>query len=125
MFDMDFTLFQDFCLFAQRVATKKSGGALDMNSVTMIILGAAVVAVVAVIAYYIGSNLRKSALNREKTSSMSDHLAAFREATDEGSMTAAEFAAIKKHLAQKIMDEVKHDDSPNDPDNNSPVFIHR
>jgi hypothetical protein len=125
MFDTVFTLFQNFCLFAQRSAPKKLGGAIDMNSVTMIILGAAIVAAVAVIAYYIGSNLRKTALDKEKPLSLSDHLAAFREASDDGSMTAAEFAAIKKHLAQKIMDEVKQDDSPNDLDNNLPKFIPR
>ena len=125
MFDTAFILFQDFWLFAQRSAPKKPGGAFDMNSVTMMILGAAIIATVAVIAYYIASNLRKGAVEKEKPPSLSDHLAAFREAADEGAMTAVEFAAVKNHLARKIMDEVKQESTPNeqDDDDRFPVFI--
>ena len=109
MLDTAFILIQDFSLLAQRSAPKKPSGALDMKSVTMLILGVAIVAVFAVIAYYVGSYLRKGAVEKDKPPSLTEHLAAFREAQDDGSMTALEFAAVKKHLSLKIMDEVKQD----------------
>ena len=123
MFTFPFLVSPDFCLFAQRSVPKKSSGTIDMYSVIMIILGVAVIAVVVAVAYYIGSHLRKSALERDKPPKMSDYLVTFREATDEGKMTAVEFAAVKKHLAGKIMDEVKQDNSRNEPNDDSPLFI--
>ena len=94
-----------------------------MNSVTMLILGAAIVAVLAVSAYYVVSKLRKGAVERGKPPSLTDHLSAFREANDEGNMTDIEFAAVNKHLSQKIMDEVRQDNTPNGADDDSPKFI--
>ena len=124
MFDTAFLLFGNFCLFAQRTASKKPGGSLDLHSVTMLILGAAIVAVVAVIAYYIASKLRKGAIEKEKPPTMAEHLATFREAADEGSMTPTEFAAVQKHLAPKIMNEVRQEKPRNEPDDDiSPIFI--
>ena len=123
MFDPAILIFQNFCLFAQRSSPKKSSGALDMNSVTMLILGAAIVAAIAVIAYYIASNLRKGAVEKEKPTSLADHLATFREAKDEGSMTTQEFTAVKNHLSHKIMNEVKQENTRNEPDDDSPKFI--
>ncbi|MCL2624782.1 MAG: hypothetical protein FWD31_14055 [Planctomycetaceae bacterium] len=118
-------MIQNFCLFAQRPVPKKPSGALDMNSVTMLILGAAIVAVVAVIAYYVGLHLRKGAVENDKPPTMSDHLKAFRAAADEGNMTDMEFAAVRTHLSTKIMDEVKQDNTRNEPDDDTPKFIPR
>jgi len=108
---MDTALFSltRFCLFAQRAAPKKPGGAFDMNTVIMLILGAGIIAILSVIAYYVGSRLRKGALEREKPPSLSDHLKTFQEAAEEGNMSAQEYAVVKKHLSQKIMDEVQSD----------------
>jgi uncharacterized membrane protein len=112
-----------FCLFAQRTAPKKSGGAFDMNTVIMLILSAGVVAILSVIAYYIGLHLRKGALEDEKSPTTADHLKTFREAADEGSMSAQEFAVVKKHLSQKIMAEVKQENPRTEPDDDLPKFI--
>jgi len=123
MIDTNLFIRTHFALFAQRPVPKKTGGAFDMNTVLMLILGVGIVAILSVIAYYVGSHLRKGALKREKPPTMSDHLKAFQEATDEGNMTTQEYAIVKKHLAQKIMDEVRQENSQNEPDDDSPKFI--
>ncbi len=124
MFDNLVLTFYDFCLFAQRAAPKKSGRSLDMNSVIMIILGAAIITAIAVVAYYIGSHLRRGAFEKEKPPTTSDDLAAFRDATDEGSMTTREFDRVKRHLSRKILHEVKdRDASPDEPEDNTPKFF--
>ena len=105
-----------FVLFAQRTSPKKPGGAFDMNTVIMLILGAGIIAILSVIAYYVGSRLRKGALEREQPPPLSDHLKTFQEATEEGNMSAKEYALVKRHLAQKIMDEVKSDVGLQTPD---------
>ena len=87
-----------------------------MNTVTTLILGAGIIAILSVIAYYVGSHLRKGALEREKPPMMSDHLKAFQEAADEGNMTTKEYAIVKKHLSQRIMDEVKQESGLQTPD---------
>jgi len=122
---IDTTLFTltHFALFAQRPVPKKTGGAFDMNTVLMLILGAGVIAILSVIAYYIASRLRKGALEREKPPSMSDHLKAFQDATEEGNMSVKEYAVVKKYLARKIMDEVKQDNTHQEPDDDLPKFI--
>ena len=111
------------CLFAQRGVPKKTGGAFDLRTIIMFILGAGIVAILTAIAYYIGSHLRKNALEHEKPPTMSDHLKAFQEAADEGSMTAGEYAVVKKHLVHKIMTEVNQESSQNQPDDDLPKFI--
>ena len=123
MFDIAFISLTLFCLFAQRAAPKKPSGGLDMNTVIMLVLGAGIIAILTVVAYYVGSHLRKGAVEKEKPPSLSDHLATFREAKDEGNMTAVEFATVQKHLAQKIMDEVKQENPRKEPDNDLPEFI--
>jgi len=122
---IDTVLLSQIVLFAQRAAPKKTGGAFDMNNVVLLILGAGIIAILSVIAYYIGSHLRKGALEREKPPSMTDHLKTFREAADEGNMSAREYAVVKKHLSRKIMDEVKQESPRNEPDDDSPEFIPR
>ena len=87
-----------------------------MNTVVMLVLGAGIIAILSVIAYYVGSRLRKGALEQEKPPTLSDHLKTFQEAAEEGNMSAKEYAIVKKHLAQKIMDEVKSDVGLQTPD---------
>jgi hypothetical protein len=94
-----------------------------MNTMILLILGAGCVAILAVVAYYVGAHLRKGALEREKPPTASDHLKAFQEAADEGNMTPKEYAIVKKHLAQKIMAEVKQENTRNEPDDDLPKFI--
>ena len=123
---MDTALFSltSIVLFAQRAAMyKKPRGAFDMNTVITLVIGAGIIAVVSVIAYYVGSRLRKGALEREKPPTASDHLKTFQEATDEGNMSIAEYAIVKKHLSQKIMDEVKQENSQKIPDDDLPKFL--
>ena len=108
MMDTVFFILTHFCLFAQRSSQyKKTRGDFDMNSIVLLILGVGVVAILSVIAYYVGSHLRKGAVEKDKPPSMSDHLKTFQEAAEEGNMTTKEYAIVKKYLAQKIMDEVK------------------
>ena len=122
---MDTVLFlqTQIILFAQRSALKKPGGAFDVNTTITLIVGAGIVAAITVVAYYVGSHLRKGALEREKPPTMSDHLKAFQEAAAEGNMTAKEYSIVKTHLAQKIMAEINQENSQNQSDNDLPKFI--
>lgn len=116
----------DCLLFAQRSGRgvpKKTGMSLDMNSVMMIIIGAAIIAVIATIAWYVISNLRKNIKETDQPPSMSDHLTTFQEAKADGSMTAQEYNKVRSHLSKKIIREVKQTDTPNESDDDIPKFI--
>ena len=113
----------NFFLFAQRSPPKQAKGILEINTVIMIIIGAAIVAIIAVVGWYVGSMLRKSAVTGEKQPTLAEHLKTFREAADEGNMTDMEFAVVKKHLSKIIMDEVKQQPIQNEPQDDSPKFI--
>ena len=116
----------DCLLFAQRAsraAPKKSSGSVDMASVTMIIIGVALVAVIATVAYYVISNLRKNIKESEEPPSLSDHLTTFQEARVEGSMTLQEYNKVKAHLSNKIVREVRQAGAPKESDDDDPKFI--
>ena len=116
----------DCLLFAQRAARavpKKSSGSVDMTSVMMIIIGVALVAVIATVAYYVISNLRKNIKESEEPPSLSDHLTTFQEARVEGSMTTQEYNKVKTLLSNKIVREVRQAGAPKEPDDDGPKFI--
>ena len=126
MFDLFLYSGYDFLIFAQRATRgvpKKSDNSLDMNSVIMIIVGVAVVAVLATIAYYVISSLRKNIKEPDESPSLTEHLSTFQEAKAEGTMTAQEYNQVRTHLSKKIIRQVKENDVPNEPDDDTPTFI--
>ena len=102
-----------------QVATKK----LNMNTVIMIIIGTAIVAIVAAIAWYIIANLRKNIKESDSPPSLSDHLTTFRDARADGSMTEQEFNRVKAHLSKKMTREVRRTDSQDETGDDVPKFI--
>ena len=94
-----------------------------MASVTMIIIGVALVAAIATVAYYVISNLRKNIKESEEPPSLSDHLTTFQEARAEGSMTMQEYSKVKAHLSNKIVREVRQAGVPKESDDDNPKFI--
>ena len=116
----------DVLIFAQRAvrgAPKKTDNTLDMNSVVMIIIGAAVIAVLATIAYYVVSNLRKNIKESDQPPSLSDHLTMFQDAKAEGNITDQEYNQVRAHLSKKIIRQVKENIVLDEPDDDTPTFI--
>lgn len=122
MRDLIFSYGCECLLFMQR-GVRGTPKKLDMNSVMMIIIGAAVIAILAALAWYVISNLRKNIKESDQPPSLSDHLTAFDEARTDGTMTAREYNQVKAHLSKKIIKEVRQTETQKETDDDVPKFI--
>ena len=103
---MPWLFLDDIVLFAQKAPKQKvphHGGGIWSSII--LVLELAVLFVFIAVAYYVVAKIKKGI--HEKNKSYSEHLKEFQESHEEGEISRDEFQKIRKHLANKITQEVK------------------